>query len=436
MKIRVAYDISFLATFVNYPEGQSGVHRTVEELLFELCRRDDVEVTAVTACGADPLTDVVNSSLYVARHGGELACRFEPSLVGRFGLSGIYLRAAVVDAEGGSRAATGGTRRSQYHERARHLATRVVRKLDQPRLAFDRRRHDVFHSPFLKLPSRAVVGDIPRVLTVYDLIFLKNPEFMTPELVAFLQPIFDSLDIGRDWVTCISEFTKQEFCEYTGMSPERVFVTPLAAAEHFQPVNDRERIAAARRAYGIPEGDYFLALSTLQPRKNFPHLIRCFFRLLSEHPDLDVNLIIVGVSGWLFEEIFEASDSSARFRHRVVITGYVPNEDLSALYAGAVGFLFLSLYEGFGLPALEAMQCGTPVIASSTTAFPEVVGDAGLLVEPTDADALSQAMLDLLSDEGLRGRLSRKGLTRSKLFSWAACAEKTVHAYETAIEAV
>ncbi len=428
MKIRVAYDISFLGTFVDFPEGQSGVHRTVEELLFELCRRDDVEVTAVSACGDDPLSDVINSSRYVERRRDSLACRFEPSLAGNFGLSGVYLRAFG----GGGGAASEGATRSRYHERARDLATRFVRRLDRPRLSFDRRRYDVFHSPFLKLPPREEIGGVPRVLTVYDLIFLKNPEFMTPEIAAFLQAVFDSLDIRRDWVTCISEFTKQEFCEHTGMAPERVFVTPLAAAEHFRPVEDQERIAAVRRSYGIPDGDYFLSLSTLQPRKNFPHLIRCFFRLLAERPDLDVNLVIVGVSGWLFDEIFEAGGSSEEFRDRVIFTGYVPNEDLSALYAGAVGFLFMSLYEGFGLPALEAMQCGTPVITSSTTAFPEVVGDAGLLVDPTDADALSQAMLDLVSDEELRRRLSREGLTRSKLFSWADCAEKTVRAYEAA----
>jgi len=259
---------------------------------------------------------------------------------------------------------------------------------------------------------------------------------MTPDLVSFLQKIFDSIDVDRDWVTCISEFTRDEFCEFTGMKRERVFVAPLAAADHFRIVESRDEIQSKLRQYRIPDANYFLALSNLQPRKNFPHLIRCFFRLLKQHPDLEANLVIVGASGWLDEEVFEASDSSTEFRDRVILTGYVPNEDLSAIYTGALAFLFPSLYEGFGLPALEAMQCGTPVIVSNTTSFPEVVGDAGLLVNPTDADSLCQAMLDLLSDEGLRRQLSRKGLARSKRFSWADCAEKTVNAYKTAISAV
>jgi glycosyltransferase involved in cell wall biosynthesis len=116
----------------------------------------------------------------------------------------------------------------------------------------------------------------------------------------------------------------------------------------------------------------------------------------------------------------------------VIFTGYVPNPDLSAIYSGATALLFPSLYEGFGLPALEAMQCGLPVVASNTTAFPEVIGDAGLLVNPTDADSLCQAMLDLLSSEALRRELSERGLVRSKDFSWANCAERTVAAYQIA----
>lgn len=433
MRIRVAYDITFLANSFSYPEGQSGVHRTVEELLFALCERDDITLTAIAACGEDPLLDVTNSSRYLLNRKDKVTCHFEPSLVGHSKLSAIYFRSFGGNAKANIPGSVPG-RRSVNYERARHQFARFVRKVDRPRLVFDRSRYDVFHSPFLRLPSRAVVEEIPRVLTIYDLIFLKNPEFMTPGLVNFLQKIFDSLDINRDWVTCISEFTKAELCDFTGIAPERVFVTPLAAAAHFHPVTDLERITEARQKYGIPESNYFLALSHLQPRKNFAHLIRCFLRLLSEHPGLDVNLVIVGGSGWLDDEIFAASGSTEELKRRVIFTGYVPNPDLSAIYSGATAFLFPSLYEGFGLPALEAMQCGLPVVASNTTAFPEVIGDAGLLVNPTDADSLCQAMLDLLSSEARRRELSERGLVRSKNFSWANCAERTVAAYQIAAD--
>ncbi|MBC8032318.1 MAG: glycosyltransferase family 4 protein [Pyrinomonadaceae bacterium] len=422
LRIRVAYDVSFLAGFFNHQDGQSGVYRTVEELLLELCKRDDIELRAVAASGEDPLLDVTNSALYIARQAG---CQFDPALSGRFGLSEIYFRTF-----GSSSRVGDADFQAAGNYRARQYITRAVRKIDRPRLGLKHGGYDVFHSPFLKLPSRAVIGDIPRVLTVYDLIFLKNPEFMTPALVAFLQRIFESVDYERDWVICISEFTKQEFCDYSGMLPERVFVTPLAAADHFRPISNAERIADARQKYSIPNGNYFLALSALQPRKNFSHLIRCFCRLLLEQPHLDINLVIVGAPGWLYEEIFATGGTSSEFRNRITFTGFVANEDLSAVYSGATAFVFPSLYEGFGLTPLEAMQCGLPVITSNTTALPEVVGEAGLLVNPTDADSLCQAMFDILSKPDLRSELSRKGLLRSEKFSWASCAQKTVEAYK------
>jgi glycosyltransferase involved in cell wall biosynthesis len=216
------------------------------------------------------------------------------------------------------------------------------------------------------------------------------------------------------------------------MAPNRVFVTPLAAADHFRAVSDTDTISAARLKYGIPEGDYFLALGALQPRKNFIHLIRCFFRLLCDQPNLSVNLVIIGATAWMYDEIFSAIGPSTHLRRRIVFAGFVADEDLSAVYSGATAFLFPSSYEGFGLPPLEAMQCGTPVIASNTTAIPEVIGDAGLLVDPKDTESLCQAMLELLTNEELRHQLSQKGFMRSRKFSWAKCAEKTVDAYRIA----
>jgi glycosyltransferase involved in cell wall biosynthesis len=421
----------FLANFFNYPSGQTGVYRTVEELLFELCKRNDVELTAMAICGEDPLTDATNASRYVANHKDLLGCNFDPELKGRFGLSRVYLR-TFGDNSKAAGTASASAAQSRYYQKAKPLFTRVVRKMEHPRPAFKRDRYDVFHSPFFKLPSKEVVGDIPRIQTVFDLICQRQPEWMPPDVVKLAYDILDSIDVDRDWVTCISEFTKQELCDFTGMAPGRVFVTPLAAANHFRPVSDPERISAARLKYGIPEGDYWLALGALQPRKNFIHLIHSFLRLVSEQPNLNVNLIIVGATAWMFDEIFSAIGTSTKLRHRIHFAGFVSDEDLSAVYSGATAFLFPSLYEGFGLPALEAMQCGTPVIASNTTALPEVVGDAGLLVNPQDSDALCQAMLELLTNSELRRQLSQKGLMRSKKFSWAKCAEKTVDAYRIA----
>jgi glycosyltransferase involved in cell wall biosynthesis len=140
----------------------------------------------------------------------------------------------------------------------------------------------------------------------------------------------------------------------------------------------------------------------------------------------------VGVSGWKNNDIFKTAQETPILKNRIIFTGYIPDEDLSAIYSGATAFIYPSLYEGFGLPPLEAMQCGTPVITSNTSSLPEVVGDAGIMINPTDEDALCQAILTIIQDSQLRKTLSEKGRERAQQFSWAKCAEETVKVYQIA----
>jgi glycosyltransferase involved in cell wall biosynthesis len=425
LSTRVAYDVSFLGRFFDRPAEQSGVYRVVEELLHSLSRRPDVALTAVGLCGDDPLSDSVRAALYVEGRPRDLSCGFSHTFRGRLGLERLYASAFTAAARG-----TG----AAWSRRLRGALYRLAYtyKVDDLRHSLDPREFDVFHSPFLPLPPRELTGPLPRLLTVYDLISVNQPQFMPAEIVALIEAVMASVDPGRDWVACISEFTKQEFCEHTGMQPERVFVTPLAAAENFRPVADAGALKEVRRRYGIPDGEYFLGVGVLQPRKNLAHLIRCFFRLQAEQALPDTHLVLAGAQGWMEEEIFAAATGSTRLRSRVVFTGHVADRDMAALYSGALGFVYPSLYEGFGLPPLEAMQCGAPVITSSTTALPEVVGGAGLTVDPRDEDALCQAMLDVARDAGLRRELRRKGLARAEEFSWGRCAAETARAYRAA----
>ena len=434
MSIRVAYDISFLGRFFDRTDERSGVFRVIEELLTALSERQEVDLTALALCGEDPLMDSVNSARYLDQRDRHVQCSFRNSFRSRLGLDRLYTNIFHAFASGELANLPYLSPRAIWSRRMRGLLYRLAYtwRLDNLEPALELNDFDVFHSPFSSLPPRQLTGSLPRVLTIYDLIFIKHPEFMSKEINRFLQNIFDSIDFERDWFTSISEFTKDEFCEYTGVSPDRVFVTPLAAGEHFRPISDQTCINDARKRYGVPEGDYILSLAAIQPRKNLAQLIRCFFRLLAEHPSLDLNLVLVGKASWIFEEVFSAAEASPNSRNRIVFTGYIPDQDLSAIYSGASAFVFPSLYEGFGLPPLEAMQCGTPVITSDDTAFPEVVGDAGLMIDPRDPDALCQAILGLVNDTALRSRLSLKGLERARQFSWARCAEKTVAAYEAA----
>jgi glycosyltransferase involved in cell wall biosynthesis len=435
LQIRVAYDIAFLAKFFMRPGEQSGIFRVVEELLYALNKRDDVDLTVMGFCGADPLLDAVNSFLYTLKRKDVLSCKFDPAFKSRMGLTNLYLRtysaAQILESE-----PQASTLQAGYVRVMRGLLYRLAYtyKLNKIEPFFDDSKYDVFHSPFLNLPPASTLGGTPRVLTIYDLIFLNNPEFLPSDMVAFLRSMIDSINVERDWVACISEFTKQQFCEHTGMSLERVFVTPLAAASHFRPVTDRVAIDAARKRYGIPDGNYFLGLGVLQPRKNLSQLIRCFIRLLEDQALPNTYLVVAGARGWKQDEIFaEAAGIAPEHKSRVIFTGHIPDEDLAAIYSGAVAFVYPSLYEGFGLPPLEAMACGTAVITSNTTALPEVVGEAGLMVDPRDEQALCQAMLEVLGDEALREELSRRGIERAAQFTWAKCAEANVGVYKAAL---
>jgi glycosyltransferase involved in cell wall biosynthesis len=236
-----------------------------------------------------------------------------------------------------------------------------------------------------------------------------------------------------DWVIANSESTRADLCGRIDIDPARVFVTPFAAsAELFHPVHDEPRIQAVRRRYGIPDGPYLLALNTLEPRKNMDHAIRAFTRLARQEQVRDLRFVLVGTKGWRYDRIFEAIEGAGALRDRIVLAGYVADEDLAPLYSGALAFVYPSRYEGFGLPPLEAMQCGVPVITSSTSSLPEVVGDAAVLLDPADADGLSQAMLELYRSPSLRADMSRRSLERARRFSWERCTRETLAAYRAA----
>jgi glycosyltransferase involved in cell wall biosynthesis len=409
--MRLAFDISVLTSIQR--KEKTGLSRVTGELLKALTRRWDVQLTALPLCGFSLLDDSLAAAAYCRAEG--LDCEVTGNFAGRIAFPDVYFH-AFADAN-----------HSHVARVLRSLLFRVE-GVDRFRRYFDSSKYDVFHSPFLPLPSESLTGATQRVITINDLYPLRLHGAANEGVVEWLKHILGSINKGRDTVICISEFTKNDFCDYTEMSPDRVFVTPLAAAEHFRPSSATD-ITDVRRRYLI-FGDYFLSLCTLEPRKNLAHLVRCFYRLCEENLK-DTMLVLVGAEGWLTEDLSQALDS--KWRSRVIVTGYVPEEDLSALYGGATAFVCPSLFEGFGMPVLEAMQCGTPVISSNATSLPEVVGDAAILVDPKDSDALCHAMLEVVSRDSLRRELSVKGISRARAFSWGACAESTVGAYRAAM---
>ncbi|RMF94511.1 MAG: glycosyltransferase family 1 protein, partial [Candidatus Schekmanbacteria bacterium] len=223
-------------------------------------------------------------------------------------------------------------------------------------------RADVFHSTFYPLPERTKgEANLRRFITVYDLIPILYPQYFEFNEDHLIHEVVNSIAPG-DWVVAISQSTKDDLCNYKEIDPSRVVVTHLAASDSFYPCSDTERIKAVKEKYRIPPAPYILSLCTLEPRKNIAQTIKSFLSLLQENRLSDLNLVLVGTKGWDFEHIFNEISNAPAFRDRIIVTGYIPDEDLAPLYSGAMMFVYPSFYEGFGLPPLEAMQCGVPVI--------------------------------------------------------------------------
>ncbi|GAB4026814.1 glycosyltransferase family 4 protein [Spirosoma koreense] len=277
----------------------------------------------------------------------------------------------------------------------------------------------IYHSPFYPIPG--AVGrnhSIHTVQTIHDLIQIFHPEWF-PSGDTTVRQVLDHLTPETQLVT-ISDATKDDVCEYTGIDPSRVTPIHLAASPKlFYSVADQAHKQAIRTQYRIGDAPYLLSLATFEPRKNIDHLVRAFVELANSRAiPADMKLVLVGTKGWKFDKIMAELTQNPALRSRLIVTGFVPDEHLAPLYSDATAFVYPSRYEGFGLPPLEAMQCGLPVVTSDIPAITEVVGDAALRVPPMDVDALCQAILQVVNSESTREMMAEKSLKRASLFSW------------------
>jgi len=201
---------------------------------------------------------------------------------------------------------------------------------------------------------------------------------------------------------------------------DRIFVTPNAASETFYPVKKLETIQNIKNKYGIPtDQNYLLSLCTLEPRKNLKLLIAAFKIILPKKNISDLCLVLTGSVGWESDELLDEIKSiNNEFPFKIILTGFIPDEDLAPLYSGAFAFIYPSLYEGFGLPVLEAMKCGTAVISSNTSSLPEVVGEAGILINPQKIEELIVGINTLVKNPKLYRELKEKSIVRANNFSW------------------
>jgi glycosyltransferase involved in cell wall biosynthesis len=293
------------------------------------------------------------------------------------------------------------------------------------------RAPDVLFVPAHVLPLGAPLRrGTRRVVTIHDLGYLRFPEAHTRahRLYLRLSTLWSARAATR--LIAVSSTTRDDLIRLARVPATKIAVVHHGLSERFRPVEDQALIDAAEERYGI-RPPYFLYIGTVQPRKNLVRLIEAFAKATQTNdPNLqsaicNLQLVIVGKRGWLTESI-ERRAAELGIAERVRFTGYAADEDLPALLSGALAFIFPSLYEGFGMPVLEAMACGAPVLASNTSSLPEVAGDAALLADPTDSAALADGLARLAADAGLRAELRARGLARAAAFTWDRCAEETL----------
>lgn len=292
-----------------------------------------------------------------------------------------------------------------------------------------RRSIDVLHMTYNAPPRRL---DSALVVSVHDLAYKLYAQYY-PLRVRLLLSLLVPLSVRRaDIVICLSEHSKRDIIREYSVEGKKIVVTPGAASPEFCYL---ERTSACllgeiKERYGV-KGPFFLAVGNLEPRKNLIRLVRAFHSL-RQGKGIAHRLVIAGQAHWKASSIGRMVEQLG-LNDEVIFTGYVPIADLVLLYNAASAFVYPSLYEGFGLPILEAMSCGTPVIASNVASLPEVAGDAALLVDPLSEQSLADAMSCLLTDKSLQISLREKGLRHAEKFSWESTARLTLKAYERAL---
>lgn len=279
-------------------------------------------------------------------------------------------------------------------------------------------KYDAYFSPFFPVPAIAVEAGLITGLFVHDMIPIYEPQYASDS--TFSQRYTTWMQNNRsDFVAVNSKWTESQYRLFRpDYDPTRMVLSYLGADKRFQP-QPEDKIKAVREKYRIPNRTYFLSVCEITERKNLPHVLKAFVRFLEETGADDVCLVLTGPKRSEHEKVFQTTASLKKYQHKIIQTGFVPDADMPALYSGATGFVYLSLSEGFGLPILEAMQCGTPVLSADNTSLPEVGGSAVLYVSGRHVPETAQGFLTLYSQPLLRAELAEKGRIQASRFSLA-----------------
>ena len=285
---------------------------------------------------------------------------------------------------------------------------------------------DLYHCPdFVLPPLRRARG----ILTVHDLAFLMRPDCADHRLRAYLEEVVPRSVRRADFIIADSENTRNDLVVLLGVNPSQVAVVPGGVEERFKRVTDADELQRAREALGIGEHPFVLSVGVIEPRKNLNRLMDAFRSVKARgNVPADLKLVLAGGKGWLYDDIFEHHAESP-LRDDILLPGFVSDDVLPAIYSAAEVLAFPSLYEGFGLPILEAMACGTPVVASRASCLPEVADGAALMVDPNSVEGLASALENVLLDGDLRADLVDQGLARAAEYTWTRAARQLLEVY-------
>lgn len=295
-------------------------------------------------------------------------------------------------------------------------------------LELSRLRLDVWHATDF-IPPRG--GAKRFVITVHDLNFLMFPQFHTADSLRYYAGQIQAAVEQASLILAVSEATKQDIITHLNTAPDKIIVQGQGVDAAFR-LLPSEEVKAVRQRFNLPDG-YLLHVGTLEPRKNIPMLFAAYARLRQQLPDAP-PLVMVGRRGWLYDDILKAAHQHNIQDNLIWLIDTVDETALPALYNGALAHVLVSHYEGFGMPAAEAMACGTPTIVSNVSSLPEVVGDAGLLVNPDDIEAIAHAMQRVLTDSHLAQTMRERGLEQVKRFTWQQVAQTVYDVYQQALQ--
>lgn len=420
-RCRVSMDVSFASGSGQTNQAVTGVGRVIKEVYQRLVTFQDLDVKAVGYFAND--WNPISTSVLAQKWASEVLPICGASMPSFKSSTGIARRLANYQVSEET------LTQMNPKSRGNSFRLRVIRRLLKldARSNLSPRNTDIFFSTFRPVPSD-LSKLIPRLVLIYDIYPLRFPELCDSCIVKNIEGVVKDLDPTRDVVVAISEFTKLDLCSISNFPLDRVVVSPLAAENAFQPCSSPIRLAQIRSRYHLQDAPYLLSVSNPQPRKNIVTAIRAFANALELLPHWEGNLVLAGNpdAGWGEEAIDSELKKNPKIEKRVLRIGTVENEDLPFLYNGASAFIFPSTFEGFGLPVLEAMQSGTPVICSNSTSLPEVVGDSAIICDPMDAAQFAEGIARLVKNPEERKRMSLAGQKRANCFSWE-CTAKCVY---------